>query len=52
MFFSHEALAHSIVTLAAALSGIGVIIAGVMVYFAARVLHRIGGEVDTGSGNR
>ena len=50
LFFSHDALERSIATLAAIMSGIGLVIAGVTIYFAARVLRRPRSGADAGTG--
>jgi hypothetical protein len=49
LFFSHDALEQSIGTLAAIMSGVGFVIAGLTIYFAAKVLRRPRGGADPGA---
>jgi hypothetical protein len=49
LFFSHDALEQSIGTLAAIMSGVGFVIAGLTIYFAAKVLRRPGSGASTGA---
>lgn len=51
LFFSHDALERSVGTLAAILSGIGFVVAGVTIYFAARVLRRPRSGAEAGAGH-